>query len=59
MRDGYGPRTLETLVRYRGSALAELFRGLGALRTLQTEMPGLLEAGRYRTNPRKPLESIN
>jgi hypothetical protein len=49
IRDGYGPRTLETLVRYRGSALAELFRALGALRMLQAEMPGLLEAG-----PRQP-----
>jgi hypothetical protein len=45
VRDGYGPRTLETLVRYRGGALAELFRALGALRTLRAETPGLLEAG--------------
>jgi hypothetical protein len=32
-------------VRYRGGALAELFRALGALRTLQADTPGLLEAG--------------
>ncbi len=37
MRDGNGPRALETLVRYRGSVLAELFRALGALRLLQRE----------------------
>jgi hypothetical protein len=37
IRDGYGPRALETLVRYRGSVLAELFRGLGALKALQAQ----------------------
>jgi hypothetical protein len=35
VRDGHGPRALETLVRYRGSVLAELFRTLGALKLLQ------------------------
>ena len=44
IRDGNGPRALETLVRYRGSVLAELFRGLGALRALQAEAAGLLAA---------------
>jgi hypothetical protein len=37
MRDGNGPRALQTLVRYRGAVLAELFRGLGALKLLQAE----------------------
>jgi hypothetical protein len=37
MRDGNGPRALETLVRYRGAVLAELFRSLGALQALQAE----------------------
>jgi hypothetical protein len=37
VRDGNGPRALETLVRYRGSVLAELFRGLGALKALQAQ----------------------
>jgi hypothetical protein len=37
MRDGHGPRALETLVRYRGSVLAELFRTLAALKLLQAE----------------------
>jgi hypothetical protein len=31
VRDGNGPRALETLVRYRGGVLAELFRSLAAL----------------------------
>ena len=37
IRDGNGPRALETLVRYRGSVLAELFRALAALKLLQAE----------------------
>jgi hypothetical protein len=31
VRDGHGPRALETLLRYRGSVLAEMFRSIGAL----------------------------
>jgi hypothetical protein len=37
MRDGNGPRALETLVRYRGSVHAELFRALAALKLLQAQ----------------------
>ena len=37
VRDGNGPRALETLVRYRGSVLAELFRTLAALKVLQAD----------------------
>ena len=37
MRDGNGPRALETLLRYRGSVLAELFRSLAALKLLQAD----------------------
>ena len=37
IRDGNGPRTLETLIRYRGSVPAELFRGLGALKALEAQ----------------------
>jgi hypothetical protein len=33
MRDGNGPRALETLVRYRGSVLVELFRALASPRS--------------------------
>ncbi len=36
-RDNYGPRALATLVRYRGSVLAELFRSLAALKMVQAE----------------------
>jgi hypothetical protein len=39
-RDNYGPRVLATLVRYRGSVLAELFRSLAALKLLQTGARG-------------------
>jgi hypothetical protein len=58
MRDGNGPRALETLVRYRGSVLAELFRALAALEALRNQArdlwdaaPALLEA-----TPPKPHE---
>jgi hypothetical protein len=37
IRDANGPRAIETLLRYRGSAYAELFRALGALKALQAE----------------------
>ena len=40
IREGNGPRALETLVRYRGSVLAELFRALSALKALQSESRG-------------------
>lgn len=35
IRDGHGPRAFETLLRYRGSTLAEFWRSLAALKTLQ------------------------
>jgi hypothetical protein len=44
IRDGKGPRALETLVRYRGAVLTELVRGPGALRALQAEAAGLAAA---------------
>ena len=44
MRDGNGPPALETLVRYRGSVLAELFRALAALRLLQAQARELPES---------------
>ena len=43
IRDGNGPRALETLVRYRGSVLAELFRALAALKVLQADARELPE----------------
>jgi hypothetical protein len=47
-RDNYGPRALATLVRYRGSVLAELFRSLAALKLLQAGAPGRRAAGHAR-----------
>jgi hypothetical protein len=38
MRDGNGPRAPETLLRYRGSVLAELFRSLATLKLLQANL---------------------
>ena len=45
IRDGNGPRVLETLLRYRGAVQGELFRALGALRLLQAEARALAAAG--------------
>ena len=46
-----GARALDALVRYRGSALAELFRSLAALKALQAErsLPALLDAKTEQT----------
>jgi hypothetical protein len=64
IRDGNGPRALETLVRYRGAVLAELFRALAALKALQADArevpehrtpaaPAILPPPRLdQTNPR-------
>jgi hypothetical protein len=70
MRDGNGPRALETLVRYRGSVLAELFGPLAALEARQTQAqsvtgggPALLELTCVKTKrirerrPEQPLGS--
>jgi hypothetical protein len=46
IRDNYGPRALATLVRYRGSVLAEWFRSLAALKLLQAEARGPSGPGR-------------
>jgi hypothetical protein len=37
VRDGNGPRAFDTLLRYRGSAMAELWRALRALKALQAQ----------------------
>jgi hypothetical protein len=37
VRDGDGPRALDTMLRYRGSAMAELWRALRALKAVQAE----------------------
>jgi len=40
IRDAHGPRAIDTLLRYRGSAHGELFRALAALKALQAEAAG-------------------
>jgi hypothetical protein len=55
VRDCYGPRALETLVRYRGSVFAELFRALAALEARQAsarvpEAAGVLELSAPKPN---------
>jgi hypothetical protein len=67
-RDGNGPRALETLVRYRGSVLAELFRSLAALEARQAQSqrvpgggPALLEltcAKTKRIRERRPEQPL-
>jgi hypothetical protein len=37
IRDGNGPRSFETLLRYRGAAMAEFWRALRTLKALQAE----------------------
>jgi hypothetical protein len=66
IRDNHGPRAFQTVVRYRGSVLAELFRALAALRMLQAGTGAAGEASlrtlrspsiappHDQTNPRKP-----
>jgi hypothetical protein len=43
MRDGNGTRSFETLLRYRGAAMAEFWRALRTLKALQAEQA--LDAG--------------
>jgi hypothetical protein len=37
IRDGNGTRSFETLLRYRGAAMAEFWRALRTLKALQSE----------------------
>ena len=64
-RDGHGPRALQTLIRYRGSVLAELFRALAALETLPARRATKTQLAKLRagcrenqTNPRKRAKAI-
>ena len=50
IRDGNGARAFDTLLRYRGSALAELWRALRLLKALQAEPAPALPA------PEQPIE---
>jgi hypothetical protein len=62
-RDGHGARAFPTLLRYRGTALAEFTRCLRALKALQVEAAAAVEpsAGRHsqaeRTAPASPARS--
>ena len=71
IRDNYGPRAFATLVRYRGSVLAEWFRSLAALERLQTRTTGAagaalphpvripsITSADDQTNPRKPADTV-
>lgn len=52
IRDGHGPRAFDTLLRYRGSTLAEFWRSLAALKALQgqtADLPPMLAADTKRT----------
>ena len=55
MRDGNGPRALDTMVRYRGAVLAELFRSLAALEALRAQAHGI--PGAPRSSNRAAPES--
>jgi hypothetical protein len=41
IRDGNGARSFETLLRYRGAAMAEFWRALKTLKALQAEQPAV------------------
>ena len=45
IRDGNGTRSLETLLRYRGAAMAEFWRALRTLKALQAEHAAGQDAG--------------
>jgi hypothetical protein len=49
IRDGNGPRSFETLLRYRGAAMAEFWRALRTLKALQAEQ--VLQAEQAASGP--------
>jgi hypothetical protein len=62
IRDGNGTRSFETLLRYRGSAMAEFWRALKMLKALQAEQAAMAQqravpaaAPRLRPAPRQAL----
>jgi hypothetical protein len=59
IRDGNGARSFDTLLRYRGGTLAELWRALRTLKALQAEQAARLEpaVGRERRLPPEPHET--
>jgi hypothetical protein len=61
IREGNGTRSFETLLRYRGAAMAEFWRALRTLKALQAEQAvaqaatPVLEAQRKRPRPPAPV----
>jgi hypothetical protein len=55
VRDRHGPRAFNTLLRYRGSSLAELWRSLRTLKALQAEAA----AGAAIAMPNEPKSRRN
>jgi hypothetical protein len=51
IRDGNGTRSIETLMRYRGAAMAELMRSLRTLKALRAEARALADAELAATPP--------
>jgi hypothetical protein len=64
IRDGNGTRSFETLLRYRGAAMAEFWRALKTLKALQAEQAAGLEvsagghAAAERTAPAPPDQIV-
>jgi hypothetical protein len=59
IRDGNGTRSFETLLRYRGAALAEFWRALRTLKALQAETRVPLAAGAEAAVPaRAPVGAV-
>ena len=51
IRDGNGARSFETLLRYRGAAMAEFWRALRTLKALQAEPTGTRPVGASASRP--------
>ena len=58
IRDGNGTRSFETLMRYRGAAMAEFWRALKTLKALQAEQAAVLEQAAAPTRWRRPPPSL-
>jgi hypothetical protein len=56
IRDGNGTRSFETLLRYRGAAMAEFWRALKTLKALQAEPARDTDASRAPRPPRRAAQ---
>jgi hypothetical protein len=56
IRDGNGARSFDTLLRYRGGTLAELWRALRTLKALQAEQAARAEAAVVAEREDMPIE---